>query len=353
MRTNSTFILRVVFMFVTAAFAASLISCSGAKTTGTSVSLITDRSAFSSELDALEVPDGVDPALFEELKDALEEALLAQGIGRMVSTPPTGDSNRVDPLNYHIEDVGGTDHYILTWLYRSLGDYDLDGRVGIADITPMAIHYGEHVGEHPEAAHIDGDGNGSVGIEDITPIAMNYGVDVAEYRIYGSADMIWDAGYVEVGTASIETDTVEAVGGLLFSYDLGDAPAYEWYRVVPLDAESAAGIESVPVHIVPGGGGGLVIYLVTAAVSGTGVPEDPYVVLADTAYEIGVEDEQGEPFTEAIVLHLDPPFVGDVTDTEPYTVTPSGDLIGDFDVHATAEEDLVSNTLYFRVEGLP
>jgi len=297
------------------------------------------------------VPEGVGPLLFNELKDALKRELLAHGIDRAVCTPPTGDNNRVDPLNYYIEDVEGTDHYFLTWRYRCLGDYDLNGEVGIPDITPIAMHYGEDTGEHPEAAHIDGSSNGSVGIEDITPLAVDNGVEVMSYRIEGSAEMA--TGYTEVGIASFETDAVEVVGGLEFTYDLGDVPAYEWYRVVPLDEESEPGIESVPVHIVPGGGGGLVIYLVTAAVSGTGVPEDPYVVLADTAYEIGVEDEQGEPFTDAVVLHLDPPFVGDVTDTEPYTVTPSGDLIGDFDVHATAEEDLVSNTLYFRVEGLP
>lgn len=351
MRTKSACALCMFLVSVTALFATALISCSGAKTAGPASGFSADRSAFSSELDALEVPEGVDPALFEELKDTLEEALLARGIDRMVSTPPTGESNRVDPLNYYIEDVEGTDHYFLTWLLRSLGDYDLNGRVEIADITPMAIHYGEDIATHPEATHIDGSGNGTVGIEDITPIAMNYGVDVAAYRVEGSADM--ESGYVEVGLSSIDTDAVEVVGGLQFTYDLGEAPAYEWYRVVPLDAESEAGIESVPVHIVPGGGGGLVISLVTAAESGAGLPEDPYVVLADTAYEIAVEDEQGEPFIDPVVLHLDPPFVGDVTDTPPYTVTPSGDLIGDFSVYATAEGDLVSNRLYFRVEGLP
>jgi hypothetical protein len=350
MRTNSAFALRAFIMFVTAAFAVSLISCSGAKTTGPASSFSADRSAFSSELDALEVPEGVDPALFKELKDALEEALLARGIDRMVSTPPTGESNRVDPLNYYIEDVEGTDHYFLTWLLRSLGDYDLNGRVEIADITPMAIHYGEDTAIHPEATHIDGSGNGSIGIEDITPIAMNYGVDVATYRVEGSADM--ETGYVEVGTASIDTDAVEVIGGLRFTYDLGDAPTYEWYRVVPLDAESAAGIESVPVHIVPGGGGGLVIGLVTPPVSGSGLPEDPYVVLADTPYEITVEDEQGNLITEGVTLLVEPPFVADVTDTPPYTVTPTGDLIGDFVVYVMVD-DLVSNRLYFRVEGLP
>jgi hypothetical protein len=350
-RTNPAFAILSLLIFVTVAFAAALISCSGANTSSPAAGFIAESSPVLSELDALEAPEGVNPLLFEGLKDALERALLAQGTGRAVCTPPTGDNNRVDPLNYYIEDVEGTDHYFLAWRYRSLGDYDLNGTVGIPDITPIAMHYGEDTNEHPEAAHIDGSGNERVGIEDITPIAMYYGVDLAAYRIEGSADM--ETGYAEVGTASFETDAVEVVGGLEFTYDLGEVPAYEWYRVVPVDSEGTDGVESVPVHIVPGGGGGLVIYLVTAAESGTGVPEDPFVVLVDTAYEIGVEDEQGNPFTEAVVLHLDPPFVGDVSDTAPYTVTPSGDLIGDFNVYATAEEDLVSNALYFRVEGLP
>jgi hypothetical protein len=333
------------------ASAAIFTGCSGAKPAAPASNLLVSQSPLSSELDALEAPRGVDPALFTRLKNELERALLAQGIDRAVCTPPTGEGNRVDPLNYYVEDVEGTDHYFLTWRYHNLGDYDLNGSVGIADITPIAIHYGEEIGPHPEATHIDGSGNGVVGIEDITPIAINYGVDLSAYRVEGSADA--ETGYTEVGSASFETDAVEIVGGLEFTYDLGDAPAYEWYRVVPLDDESAPGVESAPVHIVPGGGGGLVIYLVTAAESGAGLPDDPYVVLADTAYEIGVEDEQGEPFTEPIVLYLDPPFVGDVTDTEPYTVTPSGDLIGDFNLYATADEDLTSNPLYFRAEGLP
>lgn len=183
MRTNSAFALRAFIMFVTAAFAVSLISCSGAKTTGPASGFSADRSAFSSELDALEVPDGVDPALFEELKDALEEALVAWGIDRMVSTPPTGDNNRVDPLNYYIEDVEGTDHYFLTWLYRSPGDYDLSGKVGIADITPIAMHYGEDIITYPEATHIDGSLNGVVDIADITPCVHGQVQSMADWPI--------------------------------------------------------------------------------------------------------------------------------------------------------------------------
>src|SRR4030042_3590585 len=146
-------------MFVTAAFAVALISCSGAKTIGPASGLSSNRSAYSSELDALATPDGVDPVLFEQLKMALEQALLARGNNRAVSAPPTGNNNRVDPLNYHIEEIAGTDHYVLTWRYRSLGDYDLDGEVSITDVTPLAIHFGELVSEHPESAHIDGSGN--------------------------------------------------------------------------------------------------------------------------------------------------------------------------------------------------
>ncbi|MCD6282023.1 hypothetical protein J7J84_00235, partial [bacterium] len=81
------------------------------------------------ELNALETPDGVDPALFEELKDALAEALndpcragiyprrsatgmydcghkwppYSEGI-KLASSPPTGASNRIDDLACSLSD---------------------------------------------------------------------------------------------------------------------------------------------------------------------------------------------------------------------------------------------------------
>jgi len=107
----------------------------------------------------------VGAGLWEELKEALKEALQNDGgvgvspaiggvsragrprhhqsarVAKAVSAPPAGEANRVEDLS--VADNGdGT--YTLFWHYRNLGDYNQDGVVSIADVTPVAIHYGEH-----------------------------------------------------------------------------------------------------------------------------------------------------------------------------------------------------------------
>jgi len=104
---------------------------------------------------------------------------------RAVSGAPTGDGNVLhdrdiaivlDGLNVDFE-----------WKERNCGDYDRDGVVGIADITPIAMHYGKNTGDDPDVVDlVDGSGNGEVDIADITPIAMNYADVIEGYRIWRS-----------------------------------------------------------------------------------------------------------------------------------------------------------------------
>ncbi len=161
-----------------------------------------------------------------------------------------------------------------------------------------------------------------------------------------------DGIYAEVGNAPCPTGSSVDLGWPEIAFSLGATPAYEWYRVVPLDNEGVAGIESIPVHFVPGGGGGLIINLVSIAESGTGMEADPFVILTGTAYEIAVEDEHGNPITEGIELHVQPPFLAEATSTSPFTITHNGTVTGDFYVYATSGS-LFSNRLYFRIPGLP
>ncbi len=214
------------------------------------------------ELDALETPDGMDEALWVALKDALGEALHEQwgastsrsgvscefvgspgletdsprGMGKLISTPPTGEANRVNDLA--IRDNGdGT--FTLSWHYRNLGDYDQNGTVGISDITPLAMHYGESY-EPTDVncllAVIDGSGNGRIGIEDITPIAMNFAVEVHHYAIEGAAE---EAGAYEL-VSEIAQDAGTGEGRLEYSAII-ESPAALWHRVVPIDSEGAPG----------------------------------------------------------------------------------------------------------------
>ncbi len=208
------------------------------------------------ELDALPTPEGVDEALFAELKEALQDALsdscragtITGGTGvppviqvvrrrdacatKLTSTPPTGEANRVNDLG--ITDNGdGT--FTLSWHYRNLGDYDQNGTVAVEDIIPLALHYGEEVLYHRHnslQAVIDGSNNGCIGIEDITPIAVHLTEDVHHYAVEGasSADEPWEW----IRDVALEEGTGE--GRKTYEAILDDA-IYQWYRVVTVDAE--------------------------------------------------------------------------------------------------------------------
>jgi len=204
------------------------------------------------ELDALETPDGVDAELFAELKDALHEALdqrfsplipnpSSLTTAKLVATPPTGEANRVDDLE--LIDDGGT--YSLTWHYRNLGDYDQNGTVGIADITPLAMHYSETytlTDDNCLLAVIDGSGNGTVDIADITPIAMYYSTDCASYLVQGQTAL---GAWTDISIVPFSLAQTEA-GRLQFSYDMS-ALTHDFYRVAPHDAYELEGVRSAMV----------------------------------------------------------------------------------------------------------
>jgi uncharacterized delta-60 repeat protein len=221
-----------------------------------------------SELDALECPEGVDAGLWAELKGALEEALecraatcgppltqTAEGqdggarvpaLQKTASTPPTGEANRVNDLA--IADNGdGT--FTLSWHYRNLGDYDQNGKVAIADITPLAQHFCETYDPETEPnsiqAVIDGSGNGKIGIEDVTPIAQCFNVDCAGYRIEGADS--------EDGPFSLLQEVAQnaGTGEGRRSFSVQQAlTAGDWVRLVPEDALGGEGIPVSPVQVV-------------------------------------------------------------------------------------------------------
>ena len=213
------------------------------------------------ELGEMECPEGVNAALWVELKDALKEALQTELTEskpgsparllaspeeqdghsmlcpyKWVSTPPTGEANRVDDLAI-LDNGDGT--FTLFWHYQNLGDYDQNGAVGIEDITPLAMHYGESY-EPTDAncllAVIDGSGNGTIDIADITPIAIHFAVDVHHYAIEGAAE---ETGLFEL-VSEIAQDAGAGEGRLEYSVII-ESPAALWHRVVPCDAEGTPG----------------------------------------------------------------------------------------------------------------
>jgi hypothetical protein len=198
------------------------------------------------ELDALETPEGVDSALFQELKNELAALLAAkaeqEGSGRVVSQAPSGDGNKVADLTL-VDMTEG--EYLLMWREINVGDYDNNGTVGIADITPIAMHYGEEATDpNSETGLIDGyDGNGTVDIADITGIAMNFGTSIAGYNVYVEGTLQPNQGVAgdlsvmrpaDPGSERVSYRYTLMLGGLVNT------------TVTPADTGGAEGVESDP-----------------------------------------------------------------------------------------------------------
>lgn len=194
------------------------------------------------ELDGLLAPEGVDPALFAQLKEALRAALVARGTEKIVCKPPGGPGNAIPDLTLTAAG-GGT--YDLAWHYYNLGDYDQGGKVAISDITPLAQHFGQtwDTGEENTlAAVIDGSGNGKVGIEDVTPIAVNFGTDCAAYAIGTAPADDW-AQHTVVDAVDINLGTGKDAGRMAFTHNFTPVPL-NYYWVAPYDADAVEGVAS-------------------------------------------------------------------------------------------------------------
>lgn len=199
------------------------------------------------ELAALEIPEGVDPVLYQQLKDALAKLLTAKSVNKIVSIPPVGEANKVTDLA--ITD-NGDGAFEFSWHYRNLGDYDQDGTVGISDITPIAMHYGETYDiENTNCllAVVDGSGNGLVDIADITPLAQSFGVECAGYHIEKSN--IFEGTFILAQDVPLDGATGD--GRLEFAEVLENV-SHIYYRVQPYDSEGMPGVPSEPVQF-PGG----------------------------------------------------------------------------------------------------
>jgi len=247
-RVHNLGVLAFVFVAVTLLFAA----CESRQMSGDRVPGAASPPGSTSdaltELNRMEPPPGVDSALWEELKESLAQALeqnylAGSRVRRIVSTPPTGVANQIDDFNF--TDNEGT--FTFTWHYRNLGDYDQNGTVAVADLTPLAQHFGETYDAEAEPdclqAVIDGSGNGEVDIADVTAIAVGYMAEVHHYRIESAED---GEDFTPVQDVPLETGVGE--GRKSFTVDLSLAGGF-WVRVVPVDSEGDAGDPSDPVQL--------------------------------------------------------------------------------------------------------
>ncbi|MCB1217793.1 hypothetical protein KDL44_10385 [bacterium] len=152
-------------------------------------------------------------ALQQELESRLlsELARLGKDPDRVVAAAPQGAGNAVFNLTAAVDDPDGPGGdpplgIDLSWTARVVGDYDQNGEVGIADITPLgqffkgSVEYdaaelhegfafwpaGDPLGDGSanwRSAAVDGDGNGEINAADITPVAIHFGERIDGFNI--------------------------------------------------------------------------------------------------------------------------------------------------------------------------
>ena len=161
---------------------------------------------------------------------------------KSVSEVPTDAGNSVELV---VTDDGGPH---LVWSEINLGDYDMNSTVSIADITPLAMFYGDvEGGPEWDAWHdaVDGSGEGSIGIEDISPIAAHFGVSVVGYRVMRHPDGAGDWELLDEADRPYDpSQSGQPKERPEYVFDDSSPLADAYYAVQPTDGENNYGISS-------------------------------------------------------------------------------------------------------------
>lgn len=163
----------------------------------------------------------------------------------------------------------------LHWEYRSTGDYDQNGYAGLTDLLPIALYYGDTAPgqSFPDSsarAVADGNLDGRINLADLTPLGANWGRSVlggySVYRSQHEADYPTDAGAppdpaLRLGTADFSSAGTAPGERKRFSFEVADPAQSDCYWVRPSDgvdegspstmaryAPSAAGAWPMPYH---------------------------------------------------------------------------------------------------------
>jgi hypothetical protein len=276
---------------------------------------------------------------------------------RRVSTPARTAASAVGDMVFQ-----GADG--LAWSYAAQGDYDQNGVVNVADLTPISKHFkeqspnpGQPFDYASAQSQIDGDGNGEINAADLMPIALNFGVDtLGGFRVFASADQTDCPAAPDApnGPGATELTGVPVLVGaalnaadsgtqrLKFSCTLSGTIGDEYYWIRAYDREGQPGIASImhpqqvafPVSIPATG---------TQPESGTGQEVDPYVLKDDKTYNFTLVDSvsgadlTNDPGTEFVVspansgaftanvLALAPGYAGSLVVSANYNGLPEDD----------------------------
>jgi hypothetical protein len=212
------------------------VSCGGSRTEPSPVAPRPTLAEAIAEVEAAPVPAGMDPQVFAQLKAALLLSLEARDAAKF-TTATQGQYNEVNEI-FVLDDT-------LMWMYKNVGDYDLNGEVNISDLTPLGAYLGQ-TSDGPlweQAKVADGDGNGAITIGDITPIGANFFAQAINWAVFGGQST--KQPFDKLGEVSIEG--IVRPNCLQFAL-AGHVPAYTYFQVKAVDAQ---GGEGVPSQIAP------------------------------------------------------------------------------------------------------
>jgi outer membrane protein assembly factor BamB len=226
---------------------------SSAISKGTGEQAVPDLQMYSTlEPEELSVPNGVDADLWEHLLQALSESRMRANADRYLSRAPQGQQNMIKDLS--LETIDGSSA-TLNWSYRSVGDYDQNSEVNIADLTAIGINFGKSSAspDWNRARLADGDENGLITISDVTPIGNNYGNRTSGYSIRRSSqsnpDSYQEIAFVEFMNGSVSPE----LPWRTYSTELTGLIEGDSLLVVPLDSsDGTSGTASADVQFSSG-----------------------------------------------------------------------------------------------------
>jgi hypothetical protein len=222
-----------------------------------------------SEVDELKLQPEIGEELGAQLKREFKQVLVdlyggdpaARDARRRTLALPPDDWQRAWCLQGSTS-AGGT--VSLRWRGRHTGDYNLDGLVTVADLTPLGFHFNKSPeldadglpvksGDNEWAAEVDGNVDGLIAVSDLTPIGANYQSRLIGYRVYlgtgpDAGSIVWDSEFQPNADDSglpfsVPFNTSRDAGDVqLYSFTLTpDPPAtgeLNYVRVVSWDGEA-------------------------------------------------------------------------------------------------------------------
>ncbi len=251
-------------------------------------------------------------------------------------TPPCGKIACQPPDNAASKptlDFNGSN--TLQWRFYNQGDYNQNGTVGITDLTPLGIRFGQTVtypGEVDTAqAVVDGNSNGIINIADVMPIGANFGKNAGRgWNIYACStaadypvnwnDLNGSAVFLDrVAVTAYDPSTAPATDRLLYMYTIATPVPGDVYWVRPLDNDGKEGMAS---NYVPAGNNSPYAVFTTHAGNGTGLAGiAPHCVYFDATPSF---DPDGNPITSYAWDFESDGIVDDTTATPLHTFSAPG-----------------------------